>query len=101
MKIYWTANQIPEFKNLSKKDRKTAWKYAHKKVFNFKRVFLLMIPLIILIATFQTLLGTTELSRTIISGILAGLYGLVYSTIITHKARPHLQEYINQNLDSN
>jgi len=97
MKIYWTAKQIPEFKGLSKKDRKSAWRYAHNKVFSLKRIFLLMIPLLILIVTFQKLLGTTELSSTVITATLGGLYGFIYSTIITNKARPYLQEYINQN----
>ena len=101
MKIYWTTKQIPEFKDLSKEDRKSAWKYAHKKIFSLKRAFLLMIPLIILIIVLQSTLGTTSLKRVIIAATLGGLYGFVYSNILTHKARPYLKEFINQNLDRN
>ncbi|MEM9479136.1 MAG: hypothetical protein AAGA58_05665 [Verrucomicrobiota bacterium] len=94
MKIYWTQKSVPELSELTKLEKKKAWKYAYRKCFGHWETYAGII-----ICGGCAGLGSFlwDLPGAAIGG---GIGGFIYGQIAIAVGRKHLADWRASNLEA-
>lgn len=95
MQFYWSINQIPELKDLTKEQAKQAWQYCYKAHALKKWQSWVSLGILgILVSVGQRYFGIIG------SAVGAGLGGGIFGLTATNILRPHLAEYVNNHFSN-
>ena len=102
MKIFWTYNDIPEFKELSKDERKISWNAIYKSVPRTKLIIKALL-LTLLFCGAGVWLGYylyseyPVLPKSVMIGIFAGvgsgIGSFIYTSYFYRYSRPYIEAY--------
>jgi hypothetical protein len=95
MNFYWSINQIPELKDLTKEQAKQAWQYCYKAYALKKwQSWVALMILGVLCAFGNRYFGIIG------SAVGAGIGGGIFGVMTTNILRPHLAEYVNSHFSA-